>query len=542
MLKALRNEKKWIFIYLIASIILTIFQLMGPALVSTFFDSAETSDIKYLLRIVYIMLAAFIFSGFLNAFCRVLDTKVKNRITIKCKNNYLKRLLNMDFEDLESIDFGEKKNRYDLNDVYSLLAISFISNTIIEIFSCIVVFIYLLTINMIMAAILILSLFINSILQLKIGNISYKFSKNITKTEAKYEGEITNALKNISYIKTNKCNNIICEHIFSTHSSLAKSQENHVKEVAFFDSLSFQIYKIIEVILFAVAAYMLKNNIITVGQIYLFICYMGWVDNAFSTIWRNIITYKSARAKIDVIDSTFKPTSYSNYEPIPPKSVETFSLSHIDYKYRLGDFKLNDVNLNLYKGDFVAVIGESGCGKSTVMKLINGLYLAKNGEVFYNDCNITANTPESRSSVMAYVSQNIPVLEGTIRELVDFLKTDCSDEKINEALKIAGLLTFVNELENRLDTYIGEGNMNLSGGQLQRLAIAQSVVYNKQIYIFDEVTSGLDETTQKQIINNLKEISKDKIMIFVTHRLNTLDQFNKVFKIENGTMTMIKGR
>ncbi len=141
---------------------------------------------------------------------------------------------------------------------------------------------------------------------------------------------------------------------------------------------------------------------------------------------------------------------------------------------------------------------------------------------------------------MSYVSQNVPVLEGTIRELVDFFETGCKEEEINEALRIAELLAFVNELEYGLDTYIGEGNMNLSGGQLQRLAIAQSVVYNKQIYIFDEVTSGLDETTQKQIINNLKEISKDKIMIFVTHRLNTLDQFNKVFKIENGTMTMIK--
>lgn len=490
---------------MIVSIVLTILQLLGPLLVSTFFDSAETSDIGYLLKIVFVMLTAFLISGFLNAFCSVLDTKVKNRITIKCKNNYLNKLLNMDFEDLESLDFGEKKNRYDLNDVYSMIAISFIANTIIEIFSCVIVFIYLLTINRIMAAILTLSLLINSILQLKIGNISYKFSKAITKTEAKYEGEISNALKNISYIKTNRCADIISEHICDTHYNLAKSRESHVKEVAFFDNLSFQIYKIIEVILFAVAAYMLKSNIITVGQIYLFICYMGWIDNAFSTIWRNIITYKSAHAKIDVINSTFKATSYLNNNPIPNENVKTFSLSHIEYKYKLSDFELNDINLHLFKGDFVAVIGESGCGKSTVMKLINGLYLPKKGKILYNDCEITENTPENRSCVMSYVSQNIPVLEGTIRELVDFLKTGCTENEINEALKIAELLTFVNNLEYGLDTYIGEGNMNLSGGQLQRIAIAQAMVYNKQIYIFDEVTSVLDEITQEQIISNLKK-------------------------------------
>ncbi len=80
----------------------------------------------------------------------------------------------------------------------------------------------------------------------------------------------------------------------------------------------------------------------------------------------------------------------------------------------------------------------------------------------------------------------------------------------------------------------------MSGGQLQRLAVAQAMIYNKEVYLFDEITSGLDDLTQKQLIDNLKSISNDKIMIFVTHRLNTLNQFNKVFKMENSTMNQIK--
>lgn len=540
MFKALKNEKKWIILYLIISIILTVLRLLGPLLVSTFFDSAEDSGVYYLLKIVVIMFLAFILSGFLNAFCTVIDTKVKNRIVVKCKNDYLERLLKMDYEDLEEIEFGEKKNRYDLNDIYSEIAMSFVANTIIEVFSCIIVFVYLLTINMIMAAILMLSLFINSILQYKIGKKSYKFSKQITRTEAKYEGEITSALKNIPYIKTNNCASVISNLIYKTHLSLAESQEKHTKEIALIDNLSFQIYKIIEVVLFAVAAYMLKNNTITIGQIYLFICYMGWVDNAYTTVWNNIVTYKSAKAKIDVIDSTFKESSYTKDCLMPEENIHSFSLSNIGYKYHLGDFELAGINLRLEKGDFIAIVGESGCGKSTLMKLISGLYNPKEGKVFYNNYDITNLPPESRSKIMAYVSQDVAVFDGTVYELVDFLQTGCNEDRIRRALGVANLLTFVDDLKDGMDTYIGEGGINLSGGQLQRLAIAQAMVYEKQIYIFDEVTSGLDEYTQEQLISNLKKESRNKLMIFVTHRLNTLKHFNKAFEMKNGKLHQIK--
>lgn len=263
---------------------------------------------------------------------------------------------------------------------------------------------------------------------------------------------------------------------------------------------------------------------------------MYCLDNAFSTIWNNIVTYKSAKARADVIKSTFKDSDYVNDFKIENESINTFSLSNIGYKYRNGDFELKDINIDLKKGDFVAVIGESGSGKSTLMKVISGLYHPSCGKVMYNNHNIALLSPENRSSVIAYVSQNIAVMDGTVRELVDFLKTDCSDEIICKALDTANLLPFVNNLKSGIDTYIGEGAINLSGGQLQRLAIAQAMVYEKQVYIFDEVTSGLDEETQEQLINNLKEKSKDKIMIFVTHRLNTLGHFNKVFVMENGLL------
>lgn len=539
------KEKKWIFVYLAFSLLLTVLQLVNPILISKFFDKADVSDVYYLLGIVALILIASIITGFLNIFCSILDTKVKNKIVRQAKKDYLIRLLSMDYEILEKIEFGEKKVRYDQNSVYGELATAFVSNTMIEIFTCMFIFLYLLTINYIMTAIFIFCLLINSFLEYQIGKKSYKFSKEVTELHSLCETKISNALRNIAYIKTNNCAKAIVDNIDHLQMNISKREEQHTKEVSWIDNLNLQIYKMIEVLIFAIAAFMLKNNTITVGQIYLFINYMGWIDNAFSTIWNNYIKYKSAKAKIDKIESTF--ANQSSLKKIKNSTInwhndtKSLTINNICFKYKLGNFELKGINLLLHRGDFVAIVGESGCGKSTFMKLLSGLYHPNDGSILLNDTDITYSTPEQRANKLSYVSQNIAIMDDKLCDIVDFLNLGLSEITINNALRVANLSSFVEELKDGINTYISETNINLSGGQLQRLAVAQAMVYDKEIYIFDEITSGLDDGTQNKLIENLKKTSKDKIMIFVTHRLNTLRHFNKVFEIENGTLKQISG-
>ena len=137
----IKKEKKWIAVYLTFSLLLTAIRLINPLLVSRFFDNAGGSDIEYLLKIVLILLFSSICGGFLNIFCAILDTKVRNRIVRKAKKEYLEKLLRLNYETLEKMDFGDRKTRYDFNEVYGELAVSFISNTIIELFTCAFIFI-----------------------------------------------------------------------------------------------------------------------------------------------------------------------------------------------------------------------------------------------------------------------------------------------------------------------------------------------------------------------------------------------------------------
>lgn len=528
---------KYILVYLVFSIIMTALQLLNPIFISAFFDNATLNSVQYLLNIVLLILLFTVISNVLNVLCSMLDIKVRNKIILKAKSNYLVKLLKMDYDWLETIDYGDKKTRYDLNDVYGELAISFIANSIIQIFTCLFICTYLFTLNWKMTCIFIACLFFNSILEYRIGKKTYKHIKDVTVIEAQHETTVTNVLKNIPYIKTSNSAKSILLKIESLQHNLADMTEAHTKDVEIINSVNIQIYKIIEVIIFAVAAFMLNNNEITIGAIYLFINYMGWIDNAFSTIWDNYIKYKSAKAKIHVINSTFRDKQTFSYQDTQfDKTIRKFSLLDISFHYKNNNFQIQDINMELIAGDFVAVIGESGCGKTTLMKILCGLYHPDSGAIFYNGCAITDTSPENRADVMAYIPQNAFLADDTIRNFIDYQHTNSTDAKIYECLEAVQLMSLINELPDGLDTYISDSKINLSGGQMQRLLIARSLIYEKNIYIFDEITSGLDEDTQNKLLETLKNIAKNKIMIFVTHRVNSLKYFNKVFAFDNGTL------
>ena len=180
---------------------------------------------------------------------------------------------------------------------------------------------------------------------------------------------------------------------------------------------------------------------------------------------------------------------------------------------------LTDVNLKIRKGEYVAFTGPSGCGKSTVLKLLMGLYPLDSGV-----CYLLTKSGEQKldfgyRGLFAYVPQGNQLINGSIREIIAFGDPEKikQDESIYQALKIACADTFVSELEQAIDTVLGERGMGLSEGQMQRLAIARAVFSNHPILLLDEATSALDEITEKKVLENLRDMT-DKTVIIVTHR------------------------
>ena len=180
---------------------------------------------------------------------------------------------------------------------------------------------------------------------------------------------------------------------------------------------------------------------------------------------------------------------------------------------------LQNINVEIHKGEFVALTGPSGCGKSTLLKLLMCLYPLNEGEkvISANGGNIELSSDYKR--LFAYVPQGNHLMSGTIRQVVSFYDDEKmkSDEEINTALKIACADEFVGELKDGIDTLLGERGLGLSEGQMQRIAIARAIFADCPILLLDESTSALDEKTEKQVLENVRKMT-NKTVIIVTHR------------------------
>ena len=198
-----------------------------------------------------------------------------------------------------------------------------------------------------------------------------------------------------------------------------------------------------------------------------------------------------------------------------------FNKVHFSYNHDAASSEvLSEMSMAIHKGDYVAFTGESGCGKSTTMNLLMGLYRPDSGDIFLRTENGSEQTLDARwRTLYAYVPQENLLMSGKIREVVTFADSEAGnrDEKIWQALRIACAEEFVKALPDGLDTLLGEHGAGLSEGQMQRIAIARAIFSRRPILLLDESTSALDELTEKKLLDNLKSMT-DRTVVIITHR------------------------
>ncbi len=196
---------------------------------------------------------------------------------------------------------------------------------------------------------------------------------------------------------------------------------------------------------------------------------------------------------------------------------------------------LNNVNFEVDKGDYVAFIGISGSGKSTILKLLMSLYPVDSGERYLKNTDGTTEVLDGRwQRLFAYIPQGNHLMSGTIREIVTFGNPEAmrDDDRIKKALEMACALEFVDTLELGIDTLLGERGQGLSEGQMQRIAIARAVFADCPVMILDEATSALDEYTERRLLENFKKMT-DKTVLIVTHRPAALEICNKRVELQS---------
>lgn len=224
------------------------------------------------------------------------------------------------------------------------------------------------------------------------------------------------------------------------------------------------------------------------------------------------------------------------------KIKESIKLENVSLIYDgQSNYALKDISFSIRRNEKFGIIGESGSGKSTILDILLGLKLPTSGGVWVDDRKITAGSKEWQRSV-GLVSQSIFIINGSVRENIAFGSADVDEEMLNRAIKLASLDKWIAKLPSLLDTHIGDDGVQLSGGQRQRIGIARALYKDPEIIFLDEATSALDIETEKEILASLNEIAKEKTVVMIAHRLNTLEGCDRILELQDGVVVNLNNR
>lgn len=217
--------------------------------------------------------------------------------------------------------------------------------------------------------------------------------------------------------------------------------------------------------------------------------------------------------------------------------ISKIAFKNVDLYYE--DKKaLSDVSFDVKKGESIALVGNSGGGKSSIVNLLLRFYDVNSGEISFNDNNINNYSLDSIRKSISIVTQRIYIFNDSVAANVAYGEL-IDEEKVISCLKQANAWDFIQELEDGINTKINEFGTNLSGGQRQRIAIARAIYRDPKILIFDEATSALDTKSEQEITKALEQISKDKITIIIAHRLKTIEKVDKIIVLKEGKVSCI---
>ena len=298
-------------------------------------------------------------------------------------------------------------------------------------------------------------------------------------------------------------------------------------------SMSFQVGYIVA---FAYGAIQISRKAITYGTMSVFLTLVNRVQAPVMGLAQQIPRVVSILASAGrIMELQELPLEEKEEEPLAVVQAGV-DVSGLTFGYTQDDV-LENVSLHIAPGEFVAVIGESGIGKTTLIRIIMSFMSNIQGSVtFYNEKGETQKANAATRNFIAYVPQGNTLFSGTVRENIRMGNLNATEEEMNEALKLAAAYDFVQELPKGIDTVIGERGHGLSEGQAQRIAIARAFVKKAPFLILDEATSSLDEATEQEVIRGLQRLTPRPTCLVITHRKSILKYCDREIKIANKTI------
>lgn len=366
----------------------------------------------------------------------------------------------------------------------------------------------------------------------------------LLETKSQMDGSLVELLNGIEVIRITDSIEIEAKRFDNKSEFLRSKEMKHHLQMAKYDSLKFINEAVFTVLMIGISAFLATKDVITVGSVLTAYLCFNQLIKPLEELHRILDELSECLVlaqdffKMTKIPHDFSYLEINDVNEIKNSDEQIIKINNLQFSYENKKNIIKNLDLKIKKGTFIGIAGPSGCGKTSLIKAICKLEKC-NGKIMIDNCNLDNLSRKELAKIIALVPQNSFIVAGTIYDNICYgLKREVSFQEVEDALKKACLLDFVNSLPNRLDTLLAEGGNNLSGGQKQRIAIARIFLRKPKILILDEATSALDNTSEKFIQSQIEKLKDENQMtiISIAHRLTTLKNCDEIIVMDQGTI------
>ncbi len=531
------KEKKFLIgVYLITSLGITGINMLNPLISAKSLEAITKVDFNKILFYSILLVICGIVDQLISYINKMSSVKIQDDVELKIKEDASRELFNLEIKNFDQNGTGFFAER--VNNAASSLAsiFTYLRYNLIGFLSSFGILLYIFYINIYLGLYFVVFSFIFFYLNIRRTKRWEGERKKSNEMYEKYSSNFNELIRGIKDIKVLNLKNTLIKKTLKDQRAIKKIDYDSMKRDErewFLEDILQNIYELLFIILCIV---LIKNGLLDGANMLVLYMYRNRVISLVGEIGNIYRNYKEVNLSIERIYDVISGEKYLKevYGNIKLKEVK----GDIEFKNVIFSYDKNEVlkgiDFKVKAGETIGIVGKSGAGKTTIFNLINKLYNPKSGYIYLDDICLNELTEDSIRENISTITQDPYIFNMSIKENLKIVNPDITDEEIEEKCKLCKLNEYIDTLEDKYDTLVGENGVILSGGLKQRLAIARALVKNSKIIMLDEATSSLDNETQDYIHDSIRKIRKDYTILIIAHRLTTVIDCDKILVIDDG--------